>query len=147
MMQKKPSLDLQTLVSERVAALAVTLSTMVFWLVILTFPDFFFFNPLANVDQIFMIEQLLSTTGWVLMGIVPLVFAWKPRISNRSTEPLFVFGALLWPISVFVIQLTLLLQGSGFYTYLGNYPILIFTDIINCLFLLLIRFKLFQNKK
>jgi hypothetical protein len=145
MMQMKPSLDLQTLVSERVAALAVTLSTIVFWLTIFTFPNFFFFSPFENPDPLYKVEQSISTLGWICLGVLPLVFAWLPKIRGRSTEPLYVFGSILWPISVFVIQLTLLIQGSGFYSYLANYPILIFTDIISCIFLLLLRKQIFSR--
>ena len=137
---------LSSVVSERVTALAVTLSTTVFWLVTFTFPDFFYFNPLANADPVFKIEQVISTLGWVCMGSLPLIFAWIPSINKRSTEPLYVFGAILWPISVFVIQFTLMLQGYGFYSYLANYPILIFTDFLNCFFLVLMGSQIFRSK-
>lgn len=133
-------------VSGRVAAIAVTLSTTVFWLAILTFPDFFFFNPLVNTDQLYKIEQVISTLGWVCMGLFPLIFAWIPEVKGRSTQPLYLFSSILWPVSIFVIQVTLLVQGYGFYSYLASYPILIFTDILNCLFLVLISSQIFASK-
>jgi len=144
--QMKLNSFISSVVSERVAALAVTLSTTVYWLAILTFPDFFFFNPLANMDPVFKIEQIISTMGWVCMGVFPAVFAWIPSIKGRSTQPLYIFSALLWPVSIFIIQATLLVQGSGFYGYLANYPILIFTDVLNCLFLVLLGTQIFKSR-
>lgn len=144
--QMKLSQKIMAAVSGRVAALAVTLSSLAFWLVVLTFPDFFLFNPLDSAQTIFQIEQTFSTAGWILIATVPALTCWFDRVNQRSTESLYVFSLSLWPISIFVIQLTMATQGFGFYSYISSFPILAFTDILFPMFLLLIRGEVFGRR-
>ena len=133
-------------VSERVAAIAVTLSTISFWLVVATYPGLFFFNPFVGTDPILRFEQSVSTVAWPLFGILPLLAAWVPRIGKVSTAPAFILGALLWPIIVLVIQVTLTTKGFGFYSYLATYPIMALTDLVVPVVLLVLREELFYKK-
>ncbi len=135
-----------SIVSRRVAALAVTLLTIGFWLTILTYPGFFFFDPLQTVDPVFRVEQLLSTCGWILASIFPMLFSWLTLINNRSTERLYLVSVLLWPASVLIIQITMLVQGFGFYAYLGSYPILAFSDLFAPVFLVSISGLVFKRQ-
>lgn len=139
-------LSIRSIVSERVTALAVTLFTIGFWLVIATYPAFFFFNALETPDTVFRIEQLFSTFAWIVFAIFPMLFAWVRTINGRSTQPLFQVAVGLWPLSIMVIQITMAVRGFGFYAYLGTYPILAFTDIIVPLFLLAISKAVFSKE-
>jgi hypothetical protein len=131
-------LSIRSIVSERVAALAVTLSTIAFWLVILTFPTFFFYNPFETEDTVFRMEQIFSTFGWIVTGTLPVLFAWVTQLKGKSTQPLFMVAVAMWPFSILLIQITSAVRGLGFYSYLGAFPVLALTDIIAPLFLLLI---------
>lgn len=132
-------------VSGRVAALAATLLTGIIWLIVLTFPEFFIFNPLATEDTLFKIEQVFSTVGWVSLAVIPGLCSWFPRIRGKSTEPIFVFATCLWPASILAIQITMFSQGYGFYGYMASYPILLVTDLIAPAFLMLIRHTIFGD--
>ena len=123
-------LAIRSIVEKRVAAFAVTLFTIGFWLVIATFPNFFLFNPFETEDTVFRIEQVISTGAWVIYATLPLIFAWVPTINSKSTKPLYVAAVGLWPLSILLIQVTLAVRGFGFYSYLSTYPILAFNDVI-----------------
>ena len=131
-------LSIRSIASERVAALAVTLSAIAFWLVIMTFPNFFFFNPMETADPVFRFEQIFSTFAWIVSGTLTVLFAWVTSLSGKSTKPLFMVAVALWPFSILLIQITSAVRGLGFYSYLGAFPVLALTDIIAPLFLLLI---------
>ena len=131
-------LSIRSIASERVAALAVTLSAIAFWLVILTFPNFFFYNPFETEDAVFRIEQIFSTFAWICSATLPVLFGWVTHLNGRSTRPLFMVAVALWPFSILLIQITSAVRGLGFYSYLGAFPVLALTDIIAPLFLLLI---------
>jgi len=139
-------LSFRSIASERVAAYAVTLFTIGFWLVIATFPNFFLFNPFETADPVFRVEQIFSTSAWVVFGIFPMLFAWLKTINGKSTRTLFQLSVGLWPLAVLVIQVTLAVRGFGFYKYLASYPILAFDDIIVPLFLLATSKVLFPDR-
>lgn len=120
----------RSIVERRVAAFAVTLFTIGFWLVVATFPNFFLFNPLETEDSVFRIEQIISTGAWVIYATLPLLFAWVPTINSKSTKPLYLAAVGLWPLSILIIQVTLAVRGLGFYSYLSAYPILALNDVI-----------------
>jgi hypothetical protein len=123
-------LSIRSIVEKRVAAFAVTLFTIGFWLVIATFPNFFFLNPLDTTDPVFRVEGVISTVAWIVYATLPLLFAWIRTINAKSTEPLFLAAVGLWPLSILIIQVTMATRGYGFYSYLSAYPILAFTDLI-----------------
>jgi hypothetical protein len=139
-------LSIRSIVTERVAALAVTLSTIGFWLVIATYPAFFFFNALETTDPVFRVEQILSTIGWIVFAIFPMLFAWVRTLNGRSTQLLFQVAVGLWPLSVLVIQITMAVRGYGFFGYLSTYPVMAFTDFIVPLFLLAISKAVFSKE-
>ena len=123
-------LAIRSIVEKRVAAFAVILFTIGFWLVIATFPNFFFFNPLETTDPVFRVEQVISTLAWIVYATLPLLFAWVRTINSKSTQPLFLAAVGLWPLAILIIQVTMAVRGYGFYSYLSTYPILGFTDLI-----------------
>ena len=138
-------LSIRSIASERVAALAVTLSAIAFWLVILTFPNFFFYNPFETEDAVFRVEQIFSTFAWICSATLPLIFAWVTSLNGKSTKPLFVVAVSLWPFSILLIQITSAVRGLGFYSYLGAFPVLALTDLIAPLFLILISSTIFKQ--
>lgn len=139
-------LSIRSIASERVAALAVTLSAIAFWLVILTFPNFFFYNPFETADAVFRIEQIFSTFAWICSATLPVLFAWVRKVNGLSTKPLFMVAVALWPFAILLIQITSAVRGLGFYSYLGAFPVLALTDIIAPLFLILISSAIFEQK-
>jgi hypothetical protein len=140
-------LSIRSIASERVAALAVTLSVIAFWLVILTFPNFFLYNPFDTEDPVFRIEQIFSTFAWICSSTLPVLFAWVTHLNGKSTRPLFMVAVALWPFSILLIQITSAVRGLGFYSYLGAFPVLALTDIMAPLFLILMSQAIYSQKK
>ena len=138
-------LSIRSIASERVAALAATLLAIAFWLVIMTFPTFFLYNPFETEDAVFRIEQIFSTFAWISSATLPLLFAWVTNLNGKSTKPLFLATVALWPFSILLIQITSAVRGLGFYSYLGAFPVLALTDVIAPLFLILISGAIFKK--
>jgi hypothetical protein len=102
-----------------------------FWLVIATFPKFFFFNPLGVENQLRRFELVLSTAGWISIStIVPFLF-FLIAIGKVKARKFIPYAALLYPISLIISQITVYVQtGSAYLSYLKNFPIFIFTDLV-----------------
>lgn len=104
---------------------------IIFWLAAITFPSFFFFNPLNEPDLIRRIELSISTFGWIsLSTLVPLtLFIFAEGV--RKVKNLVLILGLIYPLSLIASQFTVYLQtGSTYLQYLLDFPIFIFTDII-----------------
>ena len=140
-------LSVPTLDARKAAALVVTLVTVGYWLVIMTFPQFYIFNPLETKLVLFRVLQMFSTVGCVLFASFPLIFAWVPTLNGRSTKVLYLVGSLLWPIAVLVIQIAVGTQGGSFYGYVGRDPIFALNDLIAPVFLVLVSNTLFVSGK
>ena len=133
--------------ARKVAALAVTMVTIGFWLVIMTYPQFYIFNPLETKIAIFKFEQIFSTAGCILYAIFPVLFAWVPELNGKSTRVPYLVSVLMWPLAIFIIQATLAFQGAGFYSYVGRNPIFALNDLLAPIFLLALANTLFVAKK
>jgi hypothetical protein len=104
---------------------------IVFWLLVATFPSFFLFNPFKEPDQLRRAELALSTAGWLLISTgAPLVLCFYAagRTRARSLLPYF---ALIYPISLIISQVTIYARTDMTYlSYLTDFPIFIFTDVL-----------------
>jgi hypothetical protein len=101
-----------------------------FWLVVATFPKFFFFNPLGVDNELRRFELVLSTAGWISIStIVPFLF-FLIAIGKSKARTFIPYAALLYPVSLIISQITVYVQtGSAYLSYLKNFPIFIYTDI------------------
>lgn len=104
---------------------------IIFWLVVLTFPSFFFFNPLNEPDMIRRIELVFSTFGWITLStLVPLVLFIFAEGLRKARNLVLILG-LIYPISLITSQVTIYIRtGTPYLNYLVDFPIFIFTDII-----------------
>lgn len=104
---------------------------VIFWLVVLTFPSFFFFNPLNEPDMIRRVELLLSTFGWICLStFVPLVLFIFAEGLRKARNLVLILG-LIYPVSLVISQVTIFIRtGDPYIKYLSDFPIFIFTDII-----------------
>jgi hypothetical protein len=112
---------------------------IVFWLVVSTFPSFFLFNPFKEPDQLRRAELALSTAGWLLISTgVPVVLFLYASGRGRARF-LLPFFALIYPISLIISQVTIYARTDATYmSYLTDFPIFIFTDILLPVFVLFI---------
>lgn len=130
-----------------VAALIGCMIFVCFWLVIATFPNFFFINPQDQVDPIRRAQLVLSTLGWILIStFAPICLILYSRGVHKAIKliPLFT---LLWPISLAISQITSYIQtGYYYFEYLTQFPIFIFTDITLPILLLVVWFDLREGR-
>jgi Collagen triple helix repeat (20 copies) len=105
--------------------------------VVLTFPKFFLFNPLAEGNGVRAFELTVSSFGWVLLLIGPAIVLVRYASGYKNLIGLLPFIALVWPVSLIISHVTLFLQQGVWYTgYLIQYPIFVLTDIVLPIFLL-----------
>lgn len=113
-----------------VATFGIFVSTL-FWLVVATYPTFFFFNPFAETDPLRAAVLTLSTVGWILISTGPAILFALYAMGHPRVLRLIPVIALSWPISLLINHVTLFIQkGQWFTGYLLDYPIFVATDIL-----------------
>ena len=106
-------------------------------LVVLTFPRFFLFNPMAEEDPVRAIELTVSSIGWILLLVGPATILMRYAAGSSSLIKFLPWVALIWPVSLIISHVTLFLQKETWYTgYLIQYPIFVLTDILLPIFLI-----------
>jgi hypothetical protein len=102
-----------------------------FWLVVATYPTFFFFNPFAEKDSLRATLLAISTVGWLLISIGPALLFSLYALGYSRALRLLPIAALVWPASLLVNHISLAIQKGQWYTgYLLDYPIFVATDIL-----------------
>ena len=114
-----------------VVALLGAVILIVFWLVISTFPSFFLFNAFKQPDTLRRYELAFSTFGWLgISTVVPFILFLYAAGKTKARKYLLFF-ALVYPISLAVSQCTIWIRdGKPYLSYLTNFPIFIFTDLL-----------------
>jgi hypothetical protein len=113
-----------------VATFGVFVSAL-FWLVVATYPSFFFFNPLAESDGLRATILSVSTLGWILLSIGPAVVFVIYALGKAKSLMVLPWIALVWPASLLINHVSLFVQKGHWYTgYLLDYPVFIATDIL-----------------
>ena len=118
------------------------LGTLTFATTILSYQDFFLFNPLESTDPTRRVFLFLTTVGWVTSLIGPLAVLILNALGKPKAVQLLPWLALAWPVSLIINHLALLIQTHKvFLGYLGVYPIFIVTDIaLPILYVLIARY-------
>ena len=110
-------------------AAAISISVL-FGVVIYSFPNFFFIPPMSAYTWWLSIEQLLFVAGWVLFLVVPVMHLFAAKWI--SIPRLVVWAAFaLYPFSVIVIHLSLwFATGDPYLQYLTDHPVFFLTDLV-----------------
>ncbi len=104
---------------------------IVFWLVVATFPSFFFFNPIGDENQLRRLELVFSTFGWFLTSTVAPFLLFFYASGKHQALKYLPFTAIIYPVSLVVSQVTIYAEtGNTYISYLNNFPIFFFTDIL-----------------
>lgn len=102
-----------------------------FWLIVITFPSFFFFNPLDEPNMVRRVELTISTFGWISLSTLVPILLFVFAEGMRQARHLVLLLALIYPFSLIASQITIYLQtGSPYLNYLIDFPVFIFTDIV-----------------
>jgi hypothetical protein len=120
---------------------------IVFWLIVFTFPSFFLFNPLNEVDALRRYELLASTIGWIGISTVAPGLLFLYAAGYRRARLLLPIFALIYPVSLIISQVTIYNRtGETYISYLWNFPVFIFTDLLLPIFILFIAHDLKEHK-
>ena len=136
---------LQTL--DYIVGVLALLILIVFWLIVFTFPSFFLFNPLNEIDTLRRYELLTSTIGWIGISTISPILLFLYAAGYRRARLFLPFFALLYPVSLIISQITIYTRtGDHYISYLWNFPVFIFTDLLLPVFLLFIAHDLKEHK-
>jgi len=112
---------------------------IIFWLVIATFPNFFFINPQNQVDPLRRAELVLSSIGWIFISTAAPICLLIYSRGRHYAIKFLPLTAVVWPISLVIAQVTSYIQTGYFYLeYLTQFPIFVFTDIALPILILII---------
>lgn len=101
-----------------------------YWLMVLTYPNFFIINPAAESGAVRQFALWVSLIGWVIQSLITPVLLWK--LSDGFTYPMkwLPITTLMWPAGILLSQITAYMQTqTSFLGYLVDYPVFVLTDI------------------
>lgn len=126
--------------SFRSAFVAFASFLMIFyWLVVATYPAFFFFNPFDEPWWPRQLGLLLSLAGWVAIAILPAAVLFAYALGNSKRLWILPTVAIFWPATVIFNQLLLAAKdGQWYLDYLINTPVFIATDVVLPMLLLVL---------
>jgi hypothetical protein len=128
-MNQKPLPKQQQPLDYALSVFALTVSAIV-WLIVFTFPDFYFFNPLDAPTALRRVALTLSTIGWISQATVPTILILLYASGRRGAIEWLWIGALLWPATLLFSQVTNYMENEAWFgNYLTDYPVFGFTDI------------------
>lgn len=128
-MNTRPTPKQQEPIDYVLSVFALIIAAVV-WLIIFTFPDFYFINPLDGTTTLRKIALSFSTIGWISQGTVPTILLLLYASGRRRAIEWLWVGALLWPASLLFSQVTNYAQNREWFAdYLTDYPVFGFTDI------------------
>lgn len=105
-------------------------TTAVVWLIIFTFPDFYFVNPFDGDTLLRRIALTASMVGWISQGTLPALILLLYTSGRRYAIEWLWLAALLWPVTLLFSQITNYAENREWFgDYLTDYPIFGFTDI------------------
>lgn len=111
---------------------------VIYWLMVLSYQDFFFFDP-SDSSGIFRQATLwVYLAGWISAGVgtpVLLFAASSGSLRALSWIPVTVLG---WPVAIVLAQVSAYAQtGESYLGYLFDYPIFVLSDVALPVFLML----------
>lgn len=110
---------------------------VIYLLMILTYQDFFLFNPASGDSVARDLSLWICLVGWIsatfLSPLAILGIARGSKVGLRAMPYL----VLIWPLSIIISQITVYAEtGVAYIDYLFNYPVFVITDIALPIFLM-----------
>jgi len=103
---------------------------VIYWLMALTFQDFFFFDP-SDATGIFRQTTLwIALFAWLSVALatpLALLYATSGSLLALRIVP---YTTLVWPVAIVLAQISAFAEtGESYLDYLFEYPIFVLTDI------------------
>lgn len=103
---------------------------IVYWLMVLTYQDFFLFNPAEETELVRQVALWLCLIGWLLAALGTPLALFSASAGSLMALRIVPITALWWPASIIISQVTLFVNtGQSYLDYLFEYPIFVLTDI------------------
>ena len=110
---------------------------VIYWLMALTFQDFFFFNPAEATGVFRQITLWVALIGWLSVALatpLALLYATSGSLAALRVVP---YTTLIWPVAIVLAQISAYAEtGESYLDYLFEYPIFVLTDIALPIFIL-----------
>ena len=101
-----------------------------YWMTVLTFQDFFLFNPAEATEPMRQAALWLCLIGWLLAALGSPLAMMSASAGSLLALRLLPITALWWPASIIISQITLFVSdGRSYLDYLFQYPIFVVTDV------------------
>ena len=111
---------------------------MIYLLMIVTFQEFFLFDPSSGESLARDISLWLCLVGWVSATFLSPLSILGIAKGNKSALRAMPYFVLIWPLSILIAQITVYAEsGVAYIDYLFNYPIFVITDIALPIFLMI----------
>ena len=103
---------------------------LTYWLMVLTYPNFFIFNPIAETHFIRSVALWICLLGWLIASIGTPTMLWLVSDGKNGALRWIPLTACWWPVSIAFSQITsYMITGHSYLNYLIEYPVFIVTDI------------------
>jgi hypothetical protein len=114
-----------------------TMIFIIYFLMILTYQEFFLFDPTSGESLAREISLWIALFGWISATFLsPLSILGVARGSKNALR-LMPYLVLFWPISIITAQITVYAEtGVAYIDYLFKYPVFVITDIALPIFLM-----------
>lgn len=110
---------------------------VIYLLMILTYQEFFLFDPTAGESLARDISLWICLIGWICATFFSPLSILAVAKGSKNALRLMPYLVLLWPVSILIAQITVYAEtGVAYIDYLFNYPVFVITDIALPIFLM-----------
>lgn len=111
---------------------------IIYLLMILTFQEFFLFDPTSGESLARDISLWICFLGWISATLFSPLSILAIAKGNKTALRLMPYLVLIWPLSIIIAQITVYAEtGVAYIDYLFNYPVFVITDIALPIFLMI----------
>jgi hypothetical protein len=115
-----------------------TMVFIIYLLMIVTYQEFFLFNPTSGESLARDFSLWICLVGWISATFLSPLSILAVAKGSKNALRLMPYLVLLWPISIIIAQITVYAEtGVAYIDYLFNYPVFVITDIALPIFLML----------
>lgn len=111
---------------------------IIYLLMILTYQDFFLFDPSSGESTARDISLWICLVGWISATFFSPISILGIANGSKNALRLMPYLVLIWPLSILIAQITVYAEtGVAYIDYLFNYPVFVITDIALPIFLMI----------
>jgi hypothetical protein len=110
---------------------------IIYFLMVLTYNDFFLFDPTAGESLAREVSLWICLIGWISSMLLSPLSILGIAKGNKFSMRALPYTTLLWPVSIIAAQIILYIENNTAYlNYLFDYPVFVITDIALPIFIM-----------